>query len=205
MPEYIVSPSTLTTRLAAVNSMIFTLGETGVDSLEPLTNADAQNALAVLDRVDLQVQDRGWHWNREDQYPLTLSPEGYLVLPNNTLRVTAAYGEASDVVQRGEKLYDRTNHTSVFTSPLKVDFIARLSWDELPQSARMYVLLRACSVFHASLQERSILLRVNDSDIADALVTLEQAEDEVARTNTSKGSMVINTLGGSFRNRRGSI
>lgn len=203
MAEYIINPMTLSTRLAAVNSMIFSLGESGVDTIDPPPNTDAINALNVLDQTDLLIQDRGWHWNREDKYPLTRDSAGSLLLPNNTMRVVAAYGSCTDVVQRGSKLYDRANHTSVFTEDLKVDLIVRLPWDELPQSARMYCLLLSTKVFHASLQERSILLRVTDEMVGRALVTLEQAEDEAARTNTTNGTMVQSVLGAANRNRRG--
>jgi hypothetical protein len=49
---------------------------------------------------------------------VVLTPDlttGKIPLPANTLRVDAEDSDGADVVQRGSYLYDRENHTFVFT------------------------------------------------------------------------------------------
>lgn len=213
MSELIVSPSQLTTILGAVNAMIFTLGETGVDSLDPIPNSDVGNALAVLDQTDLLVQSEGWHWNREADYWLPRATDGTIPLPDQTLSVTTAYRDGRnatvDVVMRGPRLYDRVNHTRDFTATapdgLKADLIVRLPWDEIPQVTRMFITLEACTLFHAAMQERSILLRVNETLKARARATMEQQEDEWARHNVLESNSHQTSLGAVRRNRLGGI
>lgn len=208
MPEFIITPAQLTSKLAAVNAMIFTLGETGVTSLDPPTNTDAESALGVLDQMDLLLQTKGWSWNREDCFGLGRDEDGNVYLPDQTLHATSfTYSSGSPVrcVQRGTRLYDLTNHTYAFDQDLEADLIVRLEWDDTPQSYRSYLVMFACQQFHASLQERTVLLRVNDGILQQALITLEQAEDEWARTNPSRGPSAQAALGERRRNRQGLI
>lgn len=212
MATWLIVPAQLSTTLDAVNVLISTLGESPLESIDPPPTTEAQEALNILNEADLQVQSRGWVWNREDAFPLTLATDGTCPLPAQTLRVVNAYwqGQADDsieVVQRGNQLYDRTNHTYTFKAAPKVDLIVRLPWDLLPQAARTYVTLSAAQRFNARKQGSNVVLQVNAQDVRDALATLEQQEDEVAKPNTVNGnSSVVSALygvGGLRRNRAG--
>jgi len=209
MSTFIVVPSELTSVLSAVNLLIGSLGETAVSTIDPPPTSDVDDALLALNRADFQVQLKGWSWNREVNVQTTLDGSGRVVLPDQTLRVAAAYYTSRsvlDVVQRGAYLYDREAHSYDFTTKgaPKIDYISRLDWDYLPETARQYIMYKACMEFHAQKQERNILLRVTDARVADALLTLEQYEDEVLRYSTLSDNAGVQTqMGGSRRNRQG--
>lgn len=209
MSTFIVVPSELTSVLSAVNLLIGSLGETAVSTIDPPPTSDVDDALLALNRADFQVQLKGWSWNKEKDLQTTLDASGRVVLPDQTLRVAAAYYTSRavlDVVQRGAYLYDRDEHTYDFTAKgaPKIDYITRLDWEYLPEAARQYIMYKACMEFHAQKQERSILLRVTDARVADALLTLEQYEDEVAQHSTLTNNAGVETqMGGARRNRQG--
>ena len=209
MSTFVVVPSELTSVLSAVNLLIGSLGETAVSTIDPPPTSDVDDALLALNRADFQVQLKGWSWNREVNVQTTLDGSGRVVLPDQTLRVAAAYYTSRavlDVVQRGLYLYDRVEHTYDFTDKgaPKIDYIARLDWEYLPEAARQYIMYKACMEFHAQKQERNILLRVTDDRVADALVALEQYEDEVLRFSTLADNAGVQTqMGGARRNRQG--
>lgn len=214
MADFFTMPGALTSQLDAVNALISTIGQLPVTTIDPPPTSDVDLALARLNEVDLEVQSRGWFWNSEENYPITLDGSGLANLPDETLDVRRAYGSingtlSSEIVQRGTKLYDKTNHTYVFAHPGKVyvDLVVRLGWDLLPQTARSYITLLAAQRFHARRQQSQVVLQVNAGDIRTAMVTLEQREDSDRQNNAIKGNVgavsAIWGIGGMRRNRGG--
>lgn len=209
---FIVTPASLTTTLAAVNTMLASIGEQPISTLTPVPTSDAQEALDRLDEMDLNVQSEGWSWNREYEFQLTLASDGTIPLPNMTLRATLSPDQVGDfqVVPRGSNLYDLKNHTFDFSAggvAPKMELVVRLDWDSLPQAARSYIVYVATQRFHASKQGSEIVLNVNSADVARARATLQQYDDEVAPVNAIDGNQnVLNAIygvNGMRRNRGG--
>lgn len=209
----IIVPATLLTQLQAVNILIASLGESPIASITPAPTSDADEAIARLNEVDLEVQSEGWHWNREKDFQLTLNNDGTITLPDETLRMANAYasehmtGTPLEVTARGAALYDMKNHTNVFTTAPYVDLVIRLDWDSLPQVARAYITHEAARRFHAGKVGSQIVLEVNQENLQRARLTLEQYEDEQAGENTVYGNASVVTalfgIGGMRRNRGG--
>jgi hypothetical protein len=142
-------PVTPMTKLEAVNQMLTAIGESPVNTLFQGTSVDARIAVQVLDEVDRAVQIMGWHFNTEKDYPFSRDVSNNINLSQNIVRVdvdNSLYPDV-DVVQRGTKLYDRKNHTFVFTQDLKGEIILLLSFEELPEPARHYITTRASRIF----------------------------------------------------------
>ena len=102
----------------------------------------------LLTEVDTDVQNEGWVFNTETNYPLTADAKGEILIPANVLRMDISEGQVyrnTDPVKRGGKLYDRYNHTFVF--PLETEFHFDVTWkwdfDELPSVFQRYITLRA--------------------------------------------------------------
>lgn len=53
-----------------------------------------------------------------------------------------------DIVQRGRRLYDKTNRTYQFNGVLYATTVTLLEWDDLPEQAKRYILIRAARVFN---------------------------------------------------------
>lgn len=140
---------TATTELEAINTMLSVIGESPVNTVEGSGVVDAVLARQILHEVSRHVQARGWHWNTDCKRTLPLSyPEKEIILPANTLSVDTTGPDAHwDVVQRGSRLYDRLRHTFQFERPLTVDLVTLLPFDDLPQAAREYIVIRAGRIF----------------------------------------------------------
>ena len=181
-----------TTELEAINTMLSTIGESPVNTVEDTGNVDVVIARQILQSVSREVQARGWHFNTEINYTITPDSEGYLVLPNTVLKADTVYPDSSkDVVVRGSKLYDRENHTYVFTNAVKVDMTILLTFDELPEVARNYVTIRASRIFQERVVGSDTLHAFNSQDEARAMVSLMEYEADTADLNILSGNYSV--------------
>ena len=181
-----------TTELEAINTMLSTIGESPVNTVEDTGNVDVVIARQILQSVSREVQARGWHFNTEINYTITPDSEGYLVLPNTVLKADTVYPDSSkDVVVRGSKLYDRENHTYVFTAAVKVDMTILLTFDELPEVARNYVTIRASRIFQERVVGSDTLHAFNSQDEARAMVSLMEYEADTADLNILSGNYSV--------------
>lgn len=138
-----------TTELSAVNTMLGVIGESPINSLTDLLPVDAATARSVLDEVSRDVQSKGWNFNREFNYPLVPdSVKHEIRLPENAVHAEL---DGFDAVIRGERLYDRKDHTYKFDpeKTYKADIIFILGFDELPEQARRYITVRAARIFQS--------------------------------------------------------
>lgn len=147
MQAALTEPITL---LDAVNEIIGQIGESPIATLEEMEAIDATTALGVLNRTSVEVQSKGWHFNTEPGRIIQPNVHGELVLPRNTLRCDSVGASAGiDVVVRGLRLYDRTNHTYQFTQPVTVDIVVGLPFEELTAAVRWYITIRSARRFLA--------------------------------------------------------
>jgi hypothetical protein len=168
---------TPTTELDAVNQMLGTIGEAPVNSLLGVTSLDTAIAINVLAEMSRDVQGKGHHFNTEKAMKLTPDAfSGEIVVPVNTVDVDSVGDDASvDVALRGRRLYDRKNHTFRFTRPLTVDMVVLLPFDELPESARRYIAVRACRVFQKRQVGSTTLANFTAEDERDALMAFRRS------------------------------
>lgn len=168
---------TPTTTLEAVNQCLFAIGESPVSTVDDSGMVDAAVALRTLTNVSREVQQEGWHWNTEINLSLQPNVAGNLVLPPNTLKVDTAGADAcTDLVARGNRLYDRTNHTYTFSRAVLVDMVIMLDFEELPEAARNYIALRAARRFQQNSVGSQELSGFQQMDELRALVSLQSAE-----------------------------
>jgi hypothetical protein len=142
----------LTTKLEAVNTMISVIGESPVNTITGQTSLPitAIQAISTLDETSRAVQSEGWHCNTEYEYELTPdSVTSKITLPNNTLKfdLDPLLYTDTDPVQRGLKLYDRKNHTEVWTKSVKGTITFELEFEDLPEQIRHYVTVKAARIF----------------------------------------------------------
>lgn len=188
--------TTPTTILEAVNLMLSTIGEAPVNTVENNGVLDAVAAKQHLSTINREVQTRCWHWNREEGVVITPShPDKFIILPANVLRVDATGRSAGfDVVQRGNRLYDRKRHSYQFDEPLMVDMVVLLPFEELPEAARHYIAIRAARKFQESVLGSSEISQFSLRDELMAKVTLEDSEAETAGFNIFDNAWVQEVL-----------
>lgn len=174
-----------TSELEAVNMMLASIGESPVNTIEDSGVVDAVTARQMLTSTSRRVQAKGWHWNTDKCRMLPLSfPDREVTLPLSCLKVdTVGNSQSLDCVQRGTRLYDRKNHSYTFASPVYVDMVQMLAFDELPETARAYITLSAARKFQESFVGSEVLSSFNQRDEMMAWMDLVNEEGETADYN----------------------
>lgn len=162
--EYLAESSF--TELDAVNQMLLTIGEQKVNSLESSGVLEVDVAKATLAEVSRTVQGEGWFFNTEHRVKLPVDSDGHIQLPNNCLHTRQRPRSRPQLVQRGTRLYNLTDHSYAFRGPVTITIVYLLPFDELVTSARQYIARRASRLF----QER-----VTGSQVTDEFVMREEA------------------------------
>lgn len=200
-------PADFSTELAAVNILLAVIGEQPVASLDTVESADAESARNTLKEFSRAVQAKGWDWNREEAFPLAPDSEGFIQLPANCLYMDAAYWSsygslAKKISERGRQLYNKTDRTLVFTETVYADMIIYLEWEELPEYARQAILYSAVHRYQMRELTSNAIGRITQEDVAQAMATLEQREDEAEPQNAIKGNKWVNrAVNGPFQRR----
>ena len=180
-----------TTELEAINIMLSTIGESPVNSLGEVPGVvDAVVANSVLKEVSTAVQEEGWHFNIEKKFVLTpdfVNKE--IQVPGNCIQCDASGQDSEmDVCVRGNRLYDRDNHTFTFDKSVTVDMVLVLPFEELPQAARHYITIRAARVYQQRVVGSETLGNFTEKDEARARAGLRKFEADTADYNILKGS-----------------
>ena len=182
------------TELDAVNYLLLSIGESPVNTLEEnYTDPIALMAYRTLHHISRQVQATGLHCNSESNYPLIRDEGGYLVLPKNTLKADAS-DPTIDVVVRGQRLYDRTNHSYKFKKDLKVDLVLFLNFEELPQVVRDYITVRAVRVFQSKSLGSETLHSFSMQDEMEAKIEMIREETDSYDYNMLRSPHVASML-----------
>lgn len=173
-----------TTALDAVNDMLRSIGQGAVNTLDEFAGADAANAAASLIQTSREVQERGWYFNTDYDYPFLPDSNGEVELPATLLKYSPVWS-ARHIVERKRKLYDTTAHTHVFPqgAPVKGDVVWLFGFEELPQAARTYIHRKAGRAFQIGAVGSDLLYRFTREMEDEALSELTRAHLSALRPN----------------------
>lgn len=136
------------TELEAVNAILFTIGESPVNSLEASTSVDVINARTLLAQESRKVQDQGWTFNTQEGYTIQSDAFSQMIpWRNNWLRVLDG-SSGTPYVRRAGYLFDRTTRTDLFPSGVTVELIEEVPFDELPYCFQTYITCKAARRFN---------------------------------------------------------
>jgi hypothetical protein len=160
--------------------MLIGIGEAPVNTLNSGLQ-EAEVAEIVLDSISREVQAMGWVFNTDIRYTLSPNSADNISLPSNTLRVDTTglkrdYNK--DIIERDNKLYDRTANSFIFTADVEVDIIFLFDFTELPEIARQYITLRAGRKFQENIIGSSEMTQLQWKDEQSALFALRAADAE---------------------------
>ena len=164
------------TELDAVNSILMSVGESPVNTLE-VQSPEVAIAQSTLRQVCREVQAEGWVFNTEDDYPITLNGSNHCVVPNNVLEIDInhhRHGGNYNVIKKKDsgitKLYDKYEHRfnfeNISDSKIYCDIIWMIDFEELPQVFKDYITIRASRIASNRM--------VNDPNAAELIGTDEQ-------------------------------
>ena len=163
------------TELDAVNSILMSVGESPVNTLN-VQSPEVAIAQKTLQQVCREVLAEGWVFNTEKQYPIKLDTNNHCIVPNNVLQIDVNQFKHLDdfhVIQRDDngilKLYDlhehRFNFENTSDDTLYVDIIWMYQFENIPQVFRDYITQRASRIANNRM--------VNDPKAAESMGTDE--------------------------------
>jgi hypothetical protein len=174
-----------TTRLAAINAMLRNIGERQVATLVNHTRGDVAAAVSELDAISKATQAEGWNFNHEACVEFSPQADGRIPVPVNALSITATgvAGSRDEIVDRGGHFWNKTDSTFTFTKDIEVEVITHLLFEELPEVARQYVMIRAARVLAQTRVGDPGIVRYSQGDEQLARYQLEARESESADYN----------------------
>ena len=149
------------TELSAVNSILGSIGQSPVTTLGTVTtdttntgqevaNTFANPQIAMIHGLLMEatkdIQNEGWHFNKEDNVKISPDENGHFLIPTNYLRYDVhggLYDKNRDVVRKNGKLYDNVTHTDVFTQDMYLDITYLLAFNDVPPAIQRYIIARA--------------------------------------------------------------
>ncbi|MGY6517464.1 MAG: hypothetical protein ACXIUZ_02000 [Lysobacteraceae bacterium] len=190
------------TTLDAVNSMLGSIGQSPVNTLDVAGIRDVSIARMHLENASRDVQTKGWTFNTDTQFPMAPDELGEIAVPANVLDIFVE-DRSLDVVVRTKDgrrcLYDRARHSFTFDRPLKCWVAWLFSFEELPQAARTYIAHRAGRVFQTNVVGSELLYRFTKEQEVEAYALLKRTETRNKRTNMMSGPSYTNQI---FHRRR---
>jgi len=172
-----------TTELEAVNTILLAVGESPVNSLDTLGNRDASVARDTLYAVSREIQTLGWWFNQQEGYTFTLNAQKKVDAPAAILKLFPARCGVP-LVLRGSRVINPITGEDTFDEPPTADYIVWfLPFEELPESARRYIAVRAARIFQTSVLGSDALFMFTERHEEEAyqMFAMEQADFTYAR------------------------
>lgn len=142
----------ITTELDAINILLAAIGTSPVNNLNT-ANTDAVMAKNYINNALKEIQTEKWYFNTEENYQLTPDINNEIHLADNIINIDSIgrFGENTNLIPRGKKLYDRLNHTYKIPQPITANIILCLEFDELPETAIQYIIAKAARKYQEEL------------------------------------------------------
>lgn len=135
--------------LAAVNDILAAIGEPPVSTLEGDANADVANARRILNKINRQIQSRGWTFNIEQGVQLLPDVFSQMIDYSSDYLSMLSNGGQSQYINRGGYVYDRTARTDRFPNGITVNLIRLREFDEMPECFRNLIVTKASRQFNS--------------------------------------------------------
>ena len=135
----------LDTELSAVNSILGAIGQSPLTTLN-FDNPEVAMIYNLLRDANVDTQAEGWHFNTEKHVKFAIDANGRIAIGNDIVSMDLHdnYNKRTmDLVRRNGFLYDKIDHTDVFTSDLDLDIVRLYNFEDLPSPFRRYITYRA--------------------------------------------------------------
>lgn len=178
------------TELDAINEIVGSIGESPINTLENPTNSDVINAIRILSITNRSFQSNGWSFNIINPYILNPSTTNQKInWLDNFLYIKSTDG--NKYVKRGEHLYNMTTQTDTFTSPLEVECILLVPFEDMPIQARTFITAKAAKDFQIRYLGDPTLTESLMRTEMEAWKNLQEYEMEMNNYNILSNTSVI--------------
>lgn len=190
-------PSAMT-ELEAVNILLTTIGEAPVNTLTGNQVTDVSIANQVITEVSREIQSQGWHFNLEQNVPLTPNSSKHVVIPVNVARIDC---RDYNVVIRDNKLFNLNDRTFEWEASVKADIVYFQDFTALPETAKRYITARAARIYSDRMINSPVINKMTLRDEQKALLDLKEFEGDTADHNMMDSYSVGRILNRGFKNR----
>ena len=138
----------LDTELSAVNSILGAIGQSPLATLN-FDNPEVAMIFNLLRDANVDTQAEGWHYNTEKHVKVAIDTNGKIAIGNDILSMDLHDNytrRTKDLIRRGGFIYDKMEHTDVFTEDLDLDIVRLYNFEDLPIVFRRYITYRASRV-----------------------------------------------------------
>ena len=122
------------TELSAVNNILGAIGQSPITTLN-FDNPEISFIFNLLRDANVDTQAEGWHFNTEKHVRFAIDANGKIAIGNDILSMDLHDNQArrtSNLVRRNGFLYDKQDHTDVFTADLDLDVVRLYNFEDLP-------------------------------------------------------------------------
>ncbi len=166
------------TELSAVNSILGAIGQSPQTTLN-FDNPEVSLIFNLLRDANVDTQAEGWHFNTEYHVKFTPDANKKIAIGNDILSMDLHDNQARrhhDLVRRNGFLYDKTDHTDVFTTDLVLDVVRLYNFEDLPVVFRRFITYRASRVAATKLVANPQLVKLLAQQEALARAALMEYE-----------------------------
>ena len=166
------------TELSAVNSILGAIGQSPQTTLN-FDNPEVSLIFNLLRDANVDTQAEGWHFNTEKHVKFAIDANGKIAIGNDILSMDLHENQAKrthDLVRRAGFLYDKIDHTDVFTDDLTLDVVRLYNFEDLPVIFRRYITYRASRVAATKLVANPQLVKLLAQQEALARAALMEYE-----------------------------
>lgn len=172
--------------------MLSSINEAPVNSLVGEITTDVAAARNLLDEVRREVQGRAWYFNTDEDVVLSPDVNSEISVGAEVIRIDGTPGrEMVQLILRGTRLYNRTDHNFIFTKDVHVNKTTLLVWEEIPPVCQRYIVVRGARLLADRLVGSGASHQFSLRDEADALRDLKQWDAEHAGYNVFNNNMSL--------------
>ena len=150
------------TELSAVNSILGAIGQAPLTTLN-FDNPEVAIIYNLLRDANVDTQAERWHFNTEKHVKFAIEANGKIAIGNDILSMDLHDNQARrthDLVRRNGFIYDKQDHTDVFTADLDLDVVRLYNFEDLPIVFRRYITYRASRVAATKLVANPQLVKL---------------------------------------------
>ena len=166
------------TELSAVNNILGAIGQSPLTTLN-FDNPEVSFIYNLLRDANVDTQAEGWHFNTEKHIKFSPDTNGKIAIGNDILSMDLNDNEARrtyDLVRRNGFLYDKQDHTDVFTSDIDLDVVRLYLFEDLPIVFRRFITYRASAAAATQLVANPNLARLLSNQAGLARAALQEYE-----------------------------
>ena len=166
------------TELSAVNNILGAIGQSPITTLN-FDNPEISFIFNLLRDANVDTQAEGWHFNTEKHVEFAIDANGKIAIGDDILSMDLHDNQARrthNLVRRNGFLYDKQDHTDVFTTDLDLDVARLYNFEDLPIVFRRYITYRASRQAATQLVANPQLVKLLQGQEALARASLMEYE-----------------------------